>query len=506
MTLKEIREIVEENTTQNPNENIADFAQRMWDNSPRIAFADLPASLQKKVRERHTISSVLDFLHECYTITPEVENAIKNMTAEEQAKLPQPADSYISFETITAGISDADLQKILLRARNTAIYTIENENGDLSPMLYGNHAVAAFEAAIAEHENAPRDEDGKKIRTSANKAARGNQLVSAGYYQIAISDKKYKFALTTKRNKSAYIQVVKPGFFEKLDFTGGVITWDREVAGVIRNNRRGSYEDIQDIDPALLTQIYTAAVKAHKSHNGYTITVYFHKFLREMGIDPGKNNAPDIMRKLQSFENCVGVMQGTGIIAKLFSIIEINAADDTMTFAVPYIFRLIDELESKNKIERKTKDGDYEYIAPYHNMLVYSTIANERNKTAVELVYLIIAGLHQRGKVPDANTYAKKDMQHKDPRLITYQTSFGSLVDDTSILSGRIEAYKSTADKNKALRRAFEKAYQLIETKTDAGEYFIDLQIPKIIPTISTLDDKLTITHHGVNGDYRQKR
>lgn len=506
MTLKEIREIVEENTTQNPNENIADFAQRMWDNSPRIAFADLPASLQKKVRERHTISSVLDFLHECYTITPEVENAIKNMTAEEQAKLPQPADSYISFETITAGISDADLQKILLRARNTAIYTIENENGDLSPMLYGNHAVAAFEAAIAEHENAPRDEDGKKIRTSANKAARGNQLVSAGYYQIAISDKKYKFALTTKRNKSAYIQVVKPGFFEKLDFTGGVITWDREVAGVIRNNRRGSYEDIQDIDPALLTQIYTAAVKAHKSHNGYTITVYFHKFLREMGIDPGKNNAPDIMRKLQSFENCVGVMPGTGIIAKLFSIIEINAADDTMTFAAPYIFRLIDELESKNKIERKTKDGDYEYIAPYHNMLVYSTIANERNKTAVELVYLIIAGLHQRGKVPDANTYAKKNMQHRDPRLVTYQTSFGSLVDDTSILSGRIEAYKSTADKNKALRRAFEKAYQLIETKTDAGEYFIDLQIPKIIPTISTLDDKLTITHHGVNGDYRQKR
>lgn len=506
MTLKEIREIVEENTTQNPNENIADFAQRMWDNSPRIAFADLPASLQKKVRERHTISSVLDFLHECYTITPEVENAIKNMTAEEQAKLPQPADSYISFETITAGISDADLQKILLRARNTAIYTIENENGDLSPMLYGNHAVAAFEAAIAEHENAPRDEDGKKIRTSANKAARGNQLVSAGYYQIAISDKKYKFALTTKRNKSAYIQVVKPGFFEKLDFTGGVITWDREVAGVIRNNRRGSYEDIQDIDPALLTQIYTAAVKAHKSHNGYTITVYFHKFLREMGIDPGKNNAPDIMRKLQSFENCVGVMPGTGIIAKLFSIIEINAADDTMTFAAPYIFRLIDELESKNKIERKTKDGDYEYIAPYHNMLVYSTIANERNKTAVELVYLIIAGLHQRGKVPDANTYAKKNMQHRDPRLVTYQTSFGSLVDDTSILSGRIEAYKSTADKNKALRRAFEKAYQLIETKTDAGEYFIDLQIPKIIPTISTLDDKLTITHHGVKADYTPKK
>ena len=97
-------------------------------------------------------------------------------------------------------------------------------------------------------------------------------------------------------------------------------------------------------------------------------------------------------------------------------------------------------------------------------------------------------------------------MQHRDPHLVTYQTSFGSLVDDTSILSGRIKAYKSTADKNKALRRAFEKAYQLIKAKTDAGEYFIDLHIPEIIPTMNTLDDLLTITHHGINGDYKPRR
>ena len=457
-----------------------DGTSEYWDLLPRCTYQELPASLQKSARQRFTIENLRNFLQDCYTVE--------------------------EWESLVSDLSAECLDKILLRARNTAVYTIEKEIGEFSPMLYGDHAATAFETAISNYENAPRTEKGKKARISANKAARGNQLISAGYYQIAISDKKYKFALTTKKNKSAYIQVVKPGFFEKLNFTGGVITWDREVAGVIKNDRRGSYEDIQDIDLALLTQIYTAAVKAHKSYNGFTITVYLHKFLREMGIDPGKNNAPDIMRKLRSFENCVGIMPGTGIIAKLFSIIEINAADNTMTFAVPYIFRLIDELESKNKIERKTKDGEYEYIAPYHNMLIYSTIANERNKTAVELVYLIIAGLHQRGKVPDANTYAKKDMQHKDPRLITYQTSFGSLVDDTSLLSGRIKAYKSTADKNKALRRAFEKAYQLIETKTDAGEYFIDLQIQKIIPTISTLDDKLTISHHGVNGDYRQKR
>lgn len=477
MKLSEIKKQMEIAAAAPINE---DGTSEYWDLLPRCPYGELPASLQKIARQRFTIDNLRDFLQDCYTVE--------------------------EWASIIADIAPDDLAKTLLRTRNTAIYTIESENGDPSPMLYGDHAISAFETAIAEHENAPKTEDGKKIRASANKAARGKELVSAGYYQFAISDKKYKFALTTKKNKSAYIQVMKPGFFEKLNFTGGVITWDREVAGVIKNDRRGSYEDIQDIDPALLTQIYTAAFKAHKSYNGFTITVYLHKFLREMGIDPGKNNAPDIMRKLRSYENCVGIMPGTGIIAKLFSIIEINASDNTMTFAAPYIFRLIDELESKNKIERKTKEGEYEYIAPYHNMLVFSTIANERNKTAVELVYLIIAGLHQRGKVPDAKTYAKKDMQHRDPHLVTYQTSFGSLVDDTSILSGRIKAYKSTADKNKALRRAFEKAYQLIETKTDAGEYFIDLQIPKIIPTISTLDDKLTISHKGINGDYKPKK
>lgn len=456
----------------------ADGTSEYWDLLPRCPYGELPASLQKIARQRFTIDNLRDFLQECYT-------------GEEWA-------------SIIADIKPDDLAKTLLRTRNTAIYTIESENGDLSPMLYGDHAITAFEAVTSENENAPVNQKGKKARISANKAARGGQLVSAGYYQISISDKKYKHALTTKQNKSAYIAVMTPDFFEKLDFTGGTITFDREIAGYIKADRRGSYEDIQDIDLPLLTQIYTATVKAHKSHSGYTITVYFNAFLREMGIDPGKSNAPDIMRKLRSFENCIGIMPG--VIAKLFSIIEINERDNTMTFAVPYLHRLIDELESRNKIERKTKDGEYEYIAPYHNMLVYSTIANERNKPAVELVYLIVGALHQRGKVPDAKTYAKKDMQHDDPRLVTYQISFNSLLNDTSYLKRRVDAYKSTADKNKALRRAFEKAYQLIKTKTDAGEYFIDLHISEIIPTVSTLDDKLTITHHGVKADYTPKK
>ena len=91
-----------------------DGSSNYWDLLPRCPYGELPASLQKKVRERHTLPNILDFLRECYVDT-DFEETVKSMSAEDQAKLPQPADSYISFETITAGISDADLQKILLR-------------------------------------------------------------------------------------------------------------------------------------------------------------------------------------------------------------------------------------------------------------------------------------------------------------------------------------------------------------------------------------------------------
>ena len=483
-----------------------DGSSNYWDLLPRCPYGELPASLQKKVRERHTLPNILDFLRECYVDT-DFEETVKSMSAEDQAKLPQPADSYISFETITAGISDADLQKILLRARNTAIYTIENENGDLSPVLYGNHAVAAFETAIAEHENAPKTEDGKKRRRSEARAAANGQLVSAGFYQYLASDKSFQHSLTPQKNKNAYIALMTPEFCDKLDFSDGVLSCDNESDAYIKKYRRGKYEDIQDLDLPLLQQIYTAASKAYAKNGGYTITVYFSKFLSEMGIDPRNQNAAEIMRKLHSFENCVGVMPGTGIIAKLFSIIEINSADNTMTFAVPYIFRLIDELERKNKIEGKTKKGElYEYEAPYNNRLVHSSIANERNKTAVELVYLITTGLLQRGKTPDAKTWARDRAKFTDQLLVSYGVSFRTLINDAPLLRGRIKSYKSQNDKNKALRRAFEKSYQLIKAKTDAGEYFIDLHIPEIIPTMNTLDDLLTITHHGINGDYKPRR
>ena len=284
-----------------------DGSSNYWDLLPRCPYGGLPASLPEKVRERHTIPILLDFLRECY-IDTEFEETIKNMSAAEKANLPRPVDNLVSFETVTAGISDADLQKILLRARNTAIYLIgydipytihtadgEAIHGEIAPLLFGNHAVDAFEAAIAEHENAPKTEDGKKRRRSEARAAANGQLVSAGFYQYLASDKSFQHSLTPQKNKNAYIALMTPEFFDKLDFSDGVLSFDNESDAYIKKYRRGKYEDIQDLDLPLLQQIYTAASKAYAKNGGYTITVYFSKFLSEMNIDPRKQNAAALM-------------------------------------------------------------------------------------------------------------------------------------------------------------------------------------------------------------------
>jgi hypothetical protein len=299
---------------------------------------------------------------------------------------------------------------------------------------------------------------------------------------------------------------MQPDFFNLLDFKDGTILYDSETAGIVKKYSKGKYTDVQELDFPLLQQLYTAAVKSNIRHDAFTITVSLPQFFREMGVEVSKGNAPDIMAKLHSFENCVGIIPGQ-TVSKLFSIIQSDMKNQTMTFAVPYIMRLSEILADKNHVEKKTRQGALiDYQQPYHNTLVHSSIAKERNKTAVELVYLITTGLLQRGYVPDIKTYRKKGAKTQYPERVTYSISFRSLINDAPLLRGRIQSYSDVKDKNRALRRAFEKAYELIDKKTDAAEWFIDLQGNRIIPTMTTLDDELIFTHNGRNGDYKKKK
>ena len=509
MTLAEIRSILRDNSIERSGETIDEYSQRIWNNAPRIPYKELPLSLQRDVRARFTPANLQAFLRECYT--------------------------KLSFESMTADIEQETFEKLLIRTRNAAVYTIEAEGAQqradgteeilIAPMMYGDFAVSAFETVMEEYRAKKQQEEEKKRKkeespesTEAERAAEraakkaaqeakaqaAKSYVSAGYYQAIISDKDYKHAMTTQRNNTAYIAMMTPEFFQQITFENGTMTYKDEFVGTIKAYRKGTYTDIRELDMPLLWNFYTAAWRAHIRHDTYTITVSMTQFFREAGIEISKGNSQDVMQKLHTFENCVGILPGLKTVSKLFTIIQIDWQNQTITIAIPYILKLFEILDSKNKFERKTKQGAlYDFERPYHNMLVYSSIASERNKTAVEIVYIITNGLLQRGFTPDIRTYRRKDAKTEYPDRITYSPSFRTIIHDAPILRGRINSYATVQDKNKAIRRAFEKAYELIDKKTDASKYFCKLNINRVIPTMQTLDDKLYITHEGRNGDYR---
>lgn len=165
LKLSEIRKILEDLRAQAPapEESVGEFSQRTWEQLPRIPYKDLPASLQKQVRERLTPDTMRRFLRECYDLWPHVAQRMAPPNAAETGM--NQIENYISFDGMTSDIPADDVNKLLIRARNMATYTIEieeyseveDEDGtkrtimNIVPMLYGNYAIEAFEALLQQY-------------------------------------------------------------------------------------------------------------------------------------------------------------------------------------------------------------------------------------------------------------------------------------------------------------------------------------------------------------------
>lgn len=483
MKLSEIKKALDNISKRDEHNEVYD----RWSALPKAKYAELPSCQKKLVREIFSVDLLKNFIADVYNI-----------------RQKDLSDDSPSYEFMIQDIPVKELDKIMIKIRNNAVYTMQydpNGNGkQITPFLYGNFACDAFENAIYEYKNLPKlQPKRRKKRFSANK------LVFP-YYQSVISDRAYQHALTTTKNKNAYLAIVDQEFFDKIKFENGNVTYNNLVVSTIRKCIKGEYQDISEINFPLLVQIYTIALKEAKTRGEKTITVHYPSFFKSIGTDMKAGNASDVMRQIYSFQGLVGIMPQEQTISSVFQIIEVDAYNETMTFAVPYMDKLFGLLEYKNKKKFKNSykdDYDTGYELPHYNMLVHSKIISERNKPAIELVYLITTGLLQRGRIPDYQTYRKKGIKYDDENLVTYSTSFRSLLDNAPILKGRVDSYKNHADKNRALQRAFSKAYNLLKVKTDVERYFINLEYESIIPTISTIDNILTVSHHGINKDYK---
>lgn len=467
-----------------------------WGLYPRVSYKELPSNLQKMVRDLYSAEQIQAAL---------IINYIKD-------GLQSDSTNEDSYSAVMRDIPQADHEKIMIATRNNAVYAIEGNPESYEPTLYANHLFDAFEQAIDEYKGKPTrtdNMDGKKrtvfTRCSMQKAGEKNNIVPAGYYQKIPSDEKHQYALTGKVNPNAFIAYLGNDFFETLGIKrDAILTYNDKMEKSIRQyrqsfDRKGLVNPITEVDYPLLAQHFTHALKTAETYDTNTITVYTPQFFKQMGVDSSL-----AMQEIYKFRDLWGILPQQKKILSVFTLIGIDAENNTMTFACPYFMELFEIIPEQNRIERKTKKGELiDYIKPSWNELCHTNIVREKNIPAVELVYLVTNGLLRRGgDRPDSKTYKSKGRKYKNDSTITYSISFASLIENTVILKDRVAKAKNPTS---TIQRAFKGFYKIIDKCTDVHEYFCDFTINGIIPGKTTLDERLIITFTGINGHYKRK-
>ena len=195
-------------------------------------------------------------------------------------------------------------------------------------------------------------------------------------------------------------------------------------------------------------------------------------------------------------------------------IIAINRVDyktNTIRVDVPYIFDALRSNDNDRADEAAKKERNY--LNPGYDFLLHASIASDKDPLAVDLAITIINHILQRGVRNDSDPYKvsagvdEEEAAEADAtkeKTITIRVKYSDLLKETPLLN---MAYKnaSTRYKYDVLQRRFKKAFKILEKKTDIYEYYKDLNIPQVLPSIRTIDNYLVITHKGYNPDYKKK-
>lgn len=332
---------------------------------------------------------------------------------------------------------------------------------------------------------------------------------------VSITDKTLQWALTPYQsiNGEPYIAQLGDDILNKLVFNkNGAVSFLDSRASEDEVKKATEARAAKDFDIPLLRQLFTVVYHNAKDYEGSRIRVHLPALCKGMGIDTTKDKPYDIFSKINRFRNLVGFTDKGLYSVLTFS--EYEFASNDITLDSPYLHAIFKQLNARPPV--KLKSGET-YLNPACSFLVHSDIAKERNKAAVEIVHAIIALLHQRGGVSDEQIANNNKAARESKRIsrsvraekasdttVTAHKAFAAIIEVIPILKERLKGKTAGAD-NAQLKRAFSRAYDLLRTKTDAYEYFIGLEVSDIIPTVTTLEQVLTIKHQGINTAYETR-
>lgn len=302
---------------------------------------------------------------------------------------------------------------------------------------------------------------------------------------------KYQYSIGLHNEGDAYIQPLTST--DGLSFDDGKMFFAdnriKQVSEVELQNMK-TKEGIDTIDLPLLRTFYSIIFNAFQKTNYQqlkpVITLYVPELAKYLGLRKSGLNREDItgiILKTQSFHTIVGIQHGIRNGKPVQSIYPVlnfegyNEENNTISISSPYFNNLIRTLY--NLAVKKDKDGKPKikqngspaFAMPMNSYLVNANIAKERNKVAVENVFIIVALIEQAGNnIPriKASTIVERNVQLQ-------------------------ERLSNHAKPNLLLSRTFKKTWELLRTKTALEQSYCNIQLPDPkdpanIPTMSTLE------------------
>ena len=343
--------------------------------------------------------------------------------------------------------------------------------------------------------------------------------------QLQITHKNYSGALLPLKNKYAYIVNIDKQLQFVWDENGEprITTADDQTAYDELLNKKTIPAKCADTD--LLGTLASAVESAHRANYGYIITVYLPDFARALGVriensddkDATINNHFDFWNKIKQLENIGGVLVEKKKIQRVFTLLEYNQTENTLTFASPYLYSIMDILKANPaKISKQKKENKPLYLIQGKSYLVSSKIITARNKATSQTVHYVIQRLLEHGIKTDATRYPHK--QYKDKKLVTVTMTYKDLIKNTPLLKETLQEAEPKRRGQILKRAVFGDSYNERSTKkqttlleeylkeyTDAFNYWLDLTITCDPVTMKDLNKKITITHHGINGAFEER-
>ena len=368
-----------------------------------------------------------------------------------------------------------DLYRLLIESR---ALVLPEGNDDIKNGLIG----AVIKTLTEENEKLKSE---LKKKGTYRTAAKAGEVIKDYPKAIAtVTLPNYENAMNISQNGNAYLTPLPST--DGLQFEDGKIFFDGTIMPITEAQLQNmkTKESISSIDLPLLRSFYSIllAQTQKKGAKIDIVTLFVPDLAAYLGKDRNINDKQisAIIEDVQKFHNIVGLIK-TPYGDSIFPVLNFEGYDkdkNTISFSSPYMNYVIEKVygdlsrrKDKNGKPKLKKNGEPLRIAS-HSYAIKSEIQKERNKNAVENVFIIVTTIEQaggKGAHIAASTIVERNAQLK-------------------------EALATSANPTQLLRRCFTKTWELLRTKTYLTEMYEGIKLPDPkdpanIPTAKTISE-----------------